>query len=430
MGLLIPLVFIGCAEIQRYKTIDQPTDVPLFAEVGGVVLKIRKTRDLPNAFGRADLWGGKVDEGVTELRYLGLLPDGALSFRLADLDISSDDDVYSRYLGRRYASKVVLPHAVTELKYDPSQESGFIVANTKISILEVTPTRIQYVVHPTASERSPGPAVKEPTDQSGVRKPELVKTQISPVLMPPLIHSAVHNLAIVPLSDTTQYPKVSAWLDLALGFLRTRHPEIILAEREALASITREVTLQHSGRVDDHAMVSAGKMTGADTLLAYRVDPLSVDGLSVISRNGGVLQGALEFRVVSVEKAVTLFRQAATSTVTLARPESGKVWSELSIRLAHRMAVEAAASYVLAALVAAFGDNPLGIIPDLTGSEQSVGLFGVLQGGPAHVAGLKKGDRLLAVNGQPIPTWTIPIRLPATLTIERDGQRQEVSVPN
>ncbi|MFF5422748.1 MULTISPECIES: M50 family metallopeptidase [unclassified Streptomyces] len=51
---------------------------------------------------------------------------------------------------------------------------------------------------------------------------------------------------------------------------------------------------------------------------------------------------------------------------------------------------------------------------------------------PAHAAGLKEGDKILALNGHAVPDWdTLSERIrgtfgPATLTIERDGQRMDL----
>ena len=63
-GFWIFLFFVpiitGCAQIKTYKTLEQPINTPVYADVGGVVMKVRKTRDLPNMYGRADMWGGKV----------------------------------------------------------------------------------------------------------------------------------------------------------------------------------------------------------------------------------------------------------------------------------------------------------------------------------------------------------------------------------
>ena len=94
----------------------------------------------------------------------------------------------------------------------------------------------------------------------------------------------------------------------------------------------------------------------------------------------------------------------------------------------HRVAVLRAGSFALAALASAFGENPLGVVPDLDDQAGGVGLLGVLDGSPAHLAGVRKEDRVTAVNGRPLHAWTEPITLPVTLTILREGNSEHVVV--
>ena len=95
---------------------------------------------------------------------------------------------------------------------------------------------------------------------------------------------------------------------------------------------------------------------------------------------------------------------------------------------ARRLVVEEATAYGLAALVAAFGDNPLGVVADYSWPGKGMRLLGLLQGGPAFRAGLKPGDQILALNGQPLENWTDPISLPLLPTVEREGVQLEISV--
>jgi len=45
----------------------------------------------------------------------------------------------------------------------------------------------------------------------------------------------------------------------------------------------------------------------------------------------------------------------------------------------------------------------LGIIPDMTSAiNNGLGVDGVRKGGPADLAGIKKGDRIVAIDGQPV----------------------------
>lgn len=87
----------GCAQIQHYEQVSKSLSEMHTASIGSELYRISKTRDLPNAFGKADVWGGKVNEGYSELRFMGLTEDGDIIFRLTDIDIESNESVFTRY---------------------------------------------------------------------------------------------------------------------------------------------------------------------------------------------------------------------------------------------------------------------------------------------------------------------------------------------
>lgn len=96
---IISLLFIvsACTTIQEYETLTQDTDVLLSTSVNGVIFKIQKEKDLPNAFGKKDIYGGMVDQGEKVLRFRGLNKQGNLVLRLTDIDIKSNENVFTRY---------------------------------------------------------------------------------------------------------------------------------------------------------------------------------------------------------------------------------------------------------------------------------------------------------------------------------------------
>ena len=61
-------------------------------------------------------------------------------------------------------------------------------------------------------------------------------------------------------------------------------------------------------------------------------------------------------------------------------------------------------------------------------------IFGCLKGSPAALAGVRYGDVLMAVDGEPTPTWDAYLRVrerskeTITLLLFRDGQELEVRV--
>ena len=97
--LSFPLMVLiaGCASIQTYETLDRDPGTVHSVSINAAVYKIERESDLPNWFGRADIFGGKVDEGLTELRYMGLNEDGLIIFRLTDTEIESNETTMSRY---------------------------------------------------------------------------------------------------------------------------------------------------------------------------------------------------------------------------------------------------------------------------------------------------------------------------------------------
>ena len=245
-----------------------------------------------------------------------------------------------------------------------------------------------------------------------------LEISVIPVFMPPRISPLPRRLAVLPVAGSTD-ERVISWLDFALNFLRTRHRELVLVEREDLRTVLQEVGIQYTGRVDEDTTIRVGKLVGADSLLTYRL---------TISGTGEPMSASFEIRLLKVESGTTVFRQIASSTISLymAEAATGRPY-ELSPS-ARRLVIEEATAYGLAALTAAFGDNPLGMVADYNWPGEGVKLLGLLQGGPAFLAGLKPGDQILALNGQPLGSWIDPISLPIHVTVERDGVKLELSV--
>jgi S1-C subfamily serine protease len=116
------------------------------------------------------------------------------------------------------------------------------------------------------------------------------------------------------------------------------------------------------------------------------------------------------------------------ATIQVPAPGSDQVWPDEVMETAQRRTLRIAYTYVLAALAASFGDNPLGLVPDLTTRNEGIRLLGLLHGGPGHNAGLQEGDRILEVDGTPYRSVTQPIALPANLLVEQRNERKKVRV--
>ena len=72
----ILLLVSACTTIQEYENLTQKTDVLLSTSVNGVIFKIQKEKDLPNVFGKKDIYGGLVNQGEKSLRFRGLNQNG------------------------------------------------------------------------------------------------------------------------------------------------------------------------------------------------------------------------------------------------------------------------------------------------------------------------------------------------------------------
>ncbi|MCE1007580.1 hypothetical protein [Pseudomonas monteilii] len=170
MRLILPIALAsvllsGCSPIRTYENLSQNTEISLTTHVGGQVLKVERSSDLPNAFGKADLFGGKIDKGFTELRYQGMTPDGRPVFRLTEIETTSTETTMSRYGGRTTNFNVQsygnqsygtinsyaapsgdterLPPNTTEFAV-PVKRRTFDVGNVRVTIMSFDETSIVY----------------------------------------------------------------------------------------------------------------------------------------------------------------------------------------------------------------------------------------------------------------------------------------------
>jgi len=171
--LLTSLLLSGCgATLQSYERLNQSTNIELNTHIGGSVFKVEHTADLVNAFGKADIFGGKVDRGFTELRYQGLTPDKKLIFRITEIETKSTETTMSRYGGGRstvsanttysaYGSQTygtvihqpapqgkteILPPNTTEFVVDPDKTRELPIAGVKVRIIGFDNYSLRYML--------------------------------------------------------------------------------------------------------------------------------------------------------------------------------------------------------------------------------------------------------------------------------------------
>ncbi len=166
---LFALLFAGCAPIQRYEALRQPVGVRLVADIGSPLFRIERSSDLPNAFGNADVFGGKVSGGYTELVFAGMQPTGEIRFRLTDIATRSNETAMTRYGSKdtrahattttygntsetditfhepQQGSTVELPPNTVEFLFDP-RSGPLLLRGIEVSVLGVTPYNCTYAL--------------------------------------------------------------------------------------------------------------------------------------------------------------------------------------------------------------------------------------------------------------------------------------------
>jgi hypothetical protein len=94
--LLGVALLAGCASLKEYRVASQPLDIGLKTYPGGTIIKITKQRDLPNTMGKASLFGGKVDQGFIEVKYLGKIDSTRFALGIKEVTIESNETTVSR----------------------------------------------------------------------------------------------------------------------------------------------------------------------------------------------------------------------------------------------------------------------------------------------------------------------------------------------
>ena len=87
----LTILLFSCANIEessKVTTAGTTSSGNIIAGIGDIAYKVIKQEDMPNAFGRADVFGRKINTGTTSLIYLGVKENYAVFLR-RDVDISS-----------------------------------------------------------------------------------------------------------------------------------------------------------------------------------------------------------------------------------------------------------------------------------------------------------------------------------------------------
>jgi hypothetical protein len=164
---VLMVVLTGCGTIKNYEQLAQPTGKDLATYIGGTIFKVNRSRDLPNQIGRADLFGGKVFAGYTELRYQGMTDDGRLILRITEVETQSTETTMSRYgqssgnfsgysspgggvygnvtvYNAPQGSTQILPPNTTDVAFDATKEKELAVAGIRVLFVEFNQQMVRY----------------------------------------------------------------------------------------------------------------------------------------------------------------------------------------------------------------------------------------------------------------------------------------------
>ena len=154
--IITTFIFISCGSIQYYRILDQPINQPLITSIGGTVFRLNRFSDLPNIFGKADLYGGKIDRGYAELKFLGFTEKGELIFSVIDINKSSSETTMDRYKDQptiQIQTNVDIlsssPQEGIKFVFDPNKQKDLVIAGVQVIFTDIKPYSISYFIKDT-----------------------------------------------------------------------------------------------------------------------------------------------------------------------------------------------------------------------------------------------------------------------------------------
>lgn len=165
VSLAVPMTAL---EAKQSTSINRPENTESYASIGDVLVKVTLRESLPNAFGKADIFGRKRDRGFVEIRFMGVTEDGRAVFRRRTVDIYSNETTMSRS-GIRYGSGSVnasgnsatfstmtagspsatvetLPPDTFEFALDLPKSNVITIEDRAIHIMRVDPGGVRFIV--------------------------------------------------------------------------------------------------------------------------------------------------------------------------------------------------------------------------------------------------------------------------------------------
>ncbi|TMQ31755.1 MAG: PDZ domain-containing protein [Nitrospirae bacterium] len=252
--------------------------------------------------------------------------------------------------------------------------------------------------------------------------------------MPPMIDHAVLRLAVLPLSENGMPDEIKSTAGQAALGLKKSFPRLEIVERVRIDMAIHELEFQASGRVRDDNFVGVGRMLGADHLFIYQVTGDLDRDKQAFRGTGGLVHAMSSGKVIHVQTGALVFQQTVDLYATVPLPQPGNQWNDPdSVKL---NIMRGALGVLFIQLEEALLPFPIGVAwgPD-QGSNRVIAQI-VMVGGPAHDAGLQRGDLLIVIDGIPVrgggdrvlqDLELIPREL-VQITIQRNGREQTLAV--
>jgi hypothetical protein len=159
----------GCADVQTSAKSSRPLGKVETASVGDIMVKVDVSENLPNAFGKSDIFGRRRQKGFSELRYMGLSQTGSAIFRRRDVDIISNETTMNSLRfggGTSYAqpsgsgafvsgvsASTIGPHIESvapdtiEITLDLATDHSLTLQGKTVDITEAKAGSVKFVVH-------------------------------------------------------------------------------------------------------------------------------------------------------------------------------------------------------------------------------------------------------------------------------------------
>jgi hypothetical protein len=153
----------SCAPVEHRQELAESRGKVTTVPVGGAIATINKEKDLPNIFGRADIYGRKVDTGFIKIIYKGRERDGAILVEQLDVDVQSNASVLTRMPATYSAS------SQGSMAGNFSGSYGTVTGQASSGAFGMAPHQEQNIVlPPTATNFAvpPGKTLTLPTGQT------------------------------------------------------------------------------------------------------------------------------------------------------------------------------------------------------------------------------------------------------------------------